>query len=130
MKFSQSELKVALVLTFMMGLLTAAPHLVVAGEDKQDAGQSNSPDNAQSGDPSQSSSSSTDIQERGLPLGSSSIPGSAVIQTSPIPFKCSAATLTCRCYGVSDCNWMRRVMGQSCMPPDGCAQNCECRITK
>ena len=131
MKFSRLEFRVALALTFMMGLLlTAAPRLTMADDGKGNVGQANPVENAQPGDVSQPSSSSADIQERGLPLGSASVPGSAVLQPSPVPFKCSANTLTCRCYGVSDCNWMRRVMGQYCMPPDGCAQNCECRITK
>ena len=130
MKLFSLEITAALRVTLLLGLVFAAPHLAMAGDEKEGGQQGAAQGNAQPGDTSQSPSSSTDVQERGLPLGAGPRPGSAVIQPPPAPFKCSAATLKCRCYGVSDCNWMRRVIGEYCSISDSCAQNCECKISK
>jgi len=117
------SLKMIAALALVLGFVVAAPHHTMAGE-QQDGQQ------AQGGDTGGSAPSSADVQERGLNLAPGQVPGTAAIQRPPAPFKCTAATLTCRCYGVSDCNWMRRVMGEYCFIADSCTQNCECRISK
>ena len=119
------SLKGAAAFAFMIGFVLGAPYLATAG-DKPDGQQVETTPAGES----QSPASSTDVQERGLPFGTGPQVGSQVLQPAPVPFKCSAATLTCRCYGASDCNWMRRVMGEYCMVSDSCTQNCECRISK
>jgi len=117
-----NAVKMIATLALTTGLLVSAPYHSTAGEQQE--GQP-----AQTGDTEQPAAPSADVQERGLNLAPGQVPA-PVLQTAPAPFKCSAATLKCRCYGASDCNWMRRVMGDYCIPPDGCTQNCECRITK
>jgi len=79
------------------------------------AGEQQEGQQAQTDETAQSPPSSADVQERGLARSPGQLSGPAVIQTPPVPFKCSAATLQCRCYGPSDCNWMRRVMGDYCL---------------
>jgi hypothetical protein len=119
-------LKIAVALVLALELVVAAPYLAMAG----DQGQGGQPTNTQEpgqGDPSQTPPTSGDVQERGLSLSPEVRRGSQVLQPRPTAFKCDAATRSCRCFEVEDCNWMRRAVTR-CRISDSCTNNCTCNI--
>lgn len=111
-------LKITATVMLTLGLVVGTFSFAMADDRKQESTQSDD-----------AIHSSTDIQERGLSLSPGAVPRAQVARP-PAPFKCSAATLTCQCFGVSDCNWMRRLIGDKCFISDSCTQNCECKISK
>jgi hypothetical protein len=129
MKYSSLPVVGALSLVFILAVMAAAPQVVIADVERQDSQQGSLVVDAKPAEPAQPPPSSGDVQERALPQGVAPNLGSRTI--TAIPFKCSAATLKCRCYEKADCDYMRNVMGANCRDETaGCTTNCTCKISQ
>lgn len=121
-------LKFTVASALVLGFALAAPYLAMAGDERQD-GQPTNIQEPGPGDPSQAPPPSADVQERGLSLSPGVRPGSQVLQPPPMAFKCSVEANGCRCFGVEDCNWMRRVITR-CKISDTCTHDCTCHFSQ
>ena len=119
----------AVSLVFIMAMMAAAPQVAMAVVEKQDSQQGSLVVDAKPGDTAQPPASSGDVQERGLPRSVDPRLGDGTIAPpTVIPFKCSAKTGLCRCYGRADCDWMKDLLKGACPVTPGCTTNCTCPI--
>ena len=126
MKYSPLPVVGALGLVFIL-VMAAGPEIAMADSGKTDIQQGSLVVAAEPG--TAQPPPSGDVQERGLPLGT--VPSQTPRLSIAAPFKCSAETLKCTCYGKPDCDYMRDIFGSSCQDEKaGCKTNCTCKIVK
>jgi hypothetical protein len=133
MKRLASPLIAALGMVITVSVIAITPQMAIADVEQRDRQAAPFLADAQHSDPLPETPSG-DVRERSLAQVAPGIGGTTAPPTKDStidppegePFKCNVKTSTCSCTTVADCNFMRRVIGRTCAPPDTCTKNCKC----